>query len=86
MEQVKDKVNDLDPNQYKTYLEDMEQFLECLEKIKVRLNETMGGEKSFCFLKAPSCFLEQISEGVDMFLFNAHTKLMKKIKNQLFFA
>ena len=41
----------------------------------------MGGELSYCFLKAPQSFIDQISAAVDFFLYNAHEKLMNKIND-----
>lgn len=64
----------------------MEEYQAKLEEIRDKLQETMGGELSYCFLKAPQSFIDQISAAVDFFLYNAHEKLMNKINDQLFLA
>jgi uncharacterized protein YqeY len=42
----------------------------------------MGGEKSYAFLKAPTEFIKQLTDVVEIFLHNAHKNLLKKIKNE----
>ena len=42
----------------------------------------MGGEKSYCFLKAPLGFMKQVNDVCDIFMHRAHEKLMKKVKTE----
>ena len=42
----------------------------------------MGGERSWCFLKAPTNFLKYLTDVSEIFAFKAHMKLMKKVKKK----
>ena len=46
------------------------------------LNYHMGGTKSYCFLKAPTDFVEQVTDITEIFVNNAHKKLLRDINNQ----
>ena len=46
------------------------------------LNAQMGGERSWCFLKAPTNFLKYLTDVSEIFAFKAHMKLMKKVKKK----
>jgi hypothetical protein len=47
------------------------------------MQDNMGGEKSWCFLKAPTNFLKQLSDVVEIFMFNAHKRLMKNVNEDV---
>ena len=46
------------------------------------LNAQMGGERSWCFLKAPTNFLKYLTDVSEIFAFKAHMKLMSKVKKK----
>ena len=50
--------------------------------IRKTLNDQMGGDKSYCFLKAPERFVKQVTDVAEIFTMRAHLKLMNKVKKK----
>jgi uncharacterized protein YqeY len=57
-------------------------YREDIEEVKKNMNEHMGDKKSYAFLKAPTEFIKQLTEVVEIFLHNAHKNLLKKIGDE----
>ena len=39
----------------------------------------MGGDKTYCFMKAPAGFAKQVNDVAEIFMYRAHKKLMEKV-------